>query len=490
LQSSEKSLLVRKLPYTTAAAADIARPLRELGEVAIWESSRSSPKDKTFSRHASNRYSYICALPRFELRVQNGLLVRKGRESEAAEFEPLTGEPLSQLEDVLDQLGAIGDTEENDTLPPFTRGVIGFISYDCVRYFEKLPGVQAGDRAPDAFFLVVDSLIVIDHLEKQTIVICSLDPALPFRAAETDRLRRIEILQQALEETNVSAPEQQVALFEHELPYRLALEKTEFVKRVARAREYIAAGDIFQVVLANTLTIDRTFNPFDAYATLKRVNPSPYHFQLSCGEHAIVGASPEAMLQSVKADGRMVALTRPVAGTYPREQAGDGALQLDEKERAEHIMLIDLARNDLGRVATLGSVEASDLFAVERYRHLDHLVSEVRAVLRPEVTPFDALRASFPIGTLAGAPKIRAMEIISELEGPSRGVFGGAVLMRGANGFLDACVAIRCLHFGKTNTEIRVGAGIVYDSLPEREFEECLWKARPLLQTLKQLEAE
>lgn len=378
-----------------------------------------------------------------------------------------------------------------NSIPPFIDGAVGFLAYDAVSYFERIKGASLHAVEPEAFFVVPQTLLVLDQEQEMLLIISS---------ASTNELR---LALQDSPRTVSSTSLQNHAPSSTTPPLSGTLSENTFVKMVEKAKEYIAAGDIFQVVLANTFALDTVPNPISLYQTLRHLNPSPYHFYIRFGEQSLVGASPEVMLRSLLAESTNLptssVFTRPVAGTYPRDQNAAQSVEqsieklpTDKKECAEHIMLIDLARNDLGRVARIGSVEVSDLFSVETYSHVHHLVSQVSCQLASEESALSALRASFPIGTLAGTPKIRAMEIIAELEGPSRGIFGGAVIMAGSNGYLDSGVAIRSAVLGPKTAVIRAGAGIVHDSIPEREYRECLWKAEAMRRAISQsiLQAE
>lgn len=403
------------------------------------------------------------------------------------------GDPLNIVLSALEERFGMHQAFCSTSLPPFLGGAVGFVSYDAVNNYERIRGLQRHEEEPELYFVVVDRLLAIDWRDA---VLHSVRWSAPDgRDSAEERSDEVR-LQQRLREiasTESAYPTEQGA---RTGAMRSRLDRRQFVQCVCRAKEYIAAGDAFQVVLSNTMDCSGSFDPLSSYLRLKQNNPSPYHFFLPFaanrgGRKTLIGASPEVMLQSeLQPGGRTRVFMRPVAGTYPRAsiEADDRErarrLAADEKELAEHLMLVDLERNDIGRVAEIGSVRVKDLFSVETYRDVHHLVSEVSGLLEPGTHALHALAACFPIGTLAGAPKIRAMEIISELEPDARGIFGGAVVMVGADGLLDSCVAIRSAVISRGGATVRAGAGIVHDSIPDREHEECRWKARALLHSL------
>ncbi len=402
-------------------------------------------------------------------------------------------DPLVLVQAVVEERFGLDLQCFSECLPPFLGGAIGFVSYDAIGYYESIAGLQRHSTEPEIYFALVDKLIVVDNAEDVLHIVewPSVD------GAEKEEFAWLTEVRSLLEAGAQREQERPGSSQASPKPVHSVFSKSRFIEVVERAKEYIIAGDIFQVVLAHTLECDGKFDPFISYFKLKHSNPSPYHYLLRFPEAGgdcatLIGSSPEVMLQSAPTErgAETRVFMRPVAGTYPRvsdskldrEQAD--ALRADEKERAEHLMLVDLERNDIGRVAEIGSVKVSDLFSVETYRDVHHLVSEVSGVLPQGCHPFAALRSCFPIGTLAGTPKIRAMEIIAELEGPGRGIFGGAVVMLGADGMLDSCVAIRNAIIRSDSAVVRAGAGIVHDSVSEREHRECHWKAQAVLSSL------
>jgi anthranilate synthase component 1 len=396
-------------------------------------------------------------------------------------------------------------------LPRFCGGAVGYAGYDAVRYVERLPGPPPDDRGlPDLCFAYYDRMVVFDHVNKTVAAVAHahVDPGDLRRCYQTacDRVDRlVERLQQGVADLQLTdvAPVGEVTV-----PYRSNFERQAFEAAVERCKEYIRAGDVFQVVLSQRLQTETRARPFDIYRTLRVVNPSPFLFYLRCdappapvavegggsggGPFCLVGSSPEIM---ARVEGGLLTI-RPLAGTRRRGQSEEEdaclatELLADPKERAEHIMLVDLGRNDVGRVASYGTVQLSDVLTVERYSHVMHLCSTVTGRLRPGTTAFDALRACLPAGTLSGAPKVRAMEIIDELEPVRRGPYGGAVGYVDFSGNMDTCIALRTMVIKGQTVYLQAGAGIVYDSVPANEREETLSKARGLLRALEMAEKQ
>ncbi len=373
-------------------------------------------------------------------------------------------------------------------LPPFAGGAIGYLAYDAVRLAEKIPATHADDIGlDDAVFLLFDGLVAFDHVRQAVWVIRQVftDGPGSLRAKYNAAVRSIRATRAQLERPlEPGRPHARGG----RLRVRSNFSRARFLAAVRRAKGYIRAGDIFQVVLSQRFSARTAADPLEIYRALRVINPSPYLYFLRLGDLAVAGSSPEML---VKVEGRD-ALYRPIAGTRPRGRDEREDLRLerelrtDPKERAEHIMLVDLGRNDLGRVSEYGSVRVDDLMFVERYSHVMHLVSSLRGRLRPEVDCFDVLMACFPAGTLTGAPKVRAMEIIEELEPSRRGIYGGAVLYLDYSGNMDSCIAIRTLVQKGTTAYIQAGGGIVADSVPQREYEETVNKARALLTALEE----
>ncbi|CAM5281402.1 Anthranilate synthase component 1 OS=Streptomyces rochei OX=1928 GN=G3I25_21885 PE=3 SV=1 [Streptomyces rochei] len=381
-------------------------------------------------------------------------------------------------------------------LPPFHGGIVGYLGYEAARHFEELP-LAAGEPPglPESAFLAADDLVVFDHATRRILLMTLYRPALE---SYDDAVARITHLNRRLRDADRPAgfagrPLADTAAAGTDTDgWTANLTEAQFTDRVARAREHIAAGDAFQIVLSRRLSRPLRAAPLDLYRHLRATNPSPYmyHLSLGGGRH-IIGASPELL---VKATGRTVR-TRPLAGTRPRHPDPEEDLRLerellaDEKERAEHVMLVDLGRNDLGRVTEPGTVRVERLMRVERFSHVMHLSSTVAGRLAPGRDALDALRSAFPAGTLSGAPKIRAMEIIAELEPERRGVYGGALGFVGADGLTDFAIALRTMVVADGQVHVQAGAGIVADSDPAAEFRETLHKSRAMLTAVRRAEA-
>jgi anthranilate synthase component 1 len=380
-------------------------------------------------------------------------------------------------------------------LPSFCGGAVGYAGYDTVRYVERLPHAPQDDRRlPDLCFAFYDRMVIFDHINKTVIPVANAhvdprNPAAGYHAACAQVDRLVERLQQNVADLQLT----DIAPVGHsQRAFRSNFGPGEFETAVEKCKEYIKAGDIFQVVLSQRLQTETTARQFDIYRTLRVVNPSPFMFYLKTGPFCLVGASPEIM---TRVEGDKVTI-RPLAGTRRRgkteeeDQALADDLLADPKERAEHIMLVDLGRNDVGRVARYGTVQISDVMAVERYSHVMHICSNVTGRLREGLTAFDALRACLPAGTLSGAPKVRAMEIIDELEPHRRGPYGGAVGYIDFTGNMDTCIALRTMVLKGQTAYLQAGAGIVADSVPEKELEETLNKAMVLLRALEVAETQ
>ncbi|MDZ7361262.1 MAG: anthranilate synthase component I [candidate division KSB1 bacterium] len=376
-------------------------------------------------------------------------------------------------------------------LPRFTGGFVGYFGYDTVRDLENLPAPppalrpesdQTTTKFPDAEFGLYDTVIVFDHVQQQILLITNVlldDGELNVRRRYEEAGERLEKIRAQIC-APLQPPESRSSSPAHLPEPHANFPRQEFLAAVGRAKEHIAAGDIFQAVLSQRFSCALSVSPFQIYRALRRINPSPYMYFLQHDENCLIGSSPEALL---RVENR-VAEVRPIAGTRRRgtdaaeDHRLEAELRADAKERAEHLMLVDLGRNDLGRVCEFGSVEANELMAVERYSHVMHLVSNVRGKLRPEFDAIDALRACFPAGTVSGAPKIRAMEIIDKLEPERRGPYAGAVGYLDFSGNLDTCITIRTIWTQGQQAFFQAGAGIVADSDPVREYQETIEKSR------------
>jgi anthranilate synthase component 1 len=383
-------------------------------------------------------------------------------------------------------------------LPPFTAGAVGFFAYDVVRQIERLPETAEDElNVPDACLMFFDEVLAFDHVKKEIFLIITADLTREKDAAKAyaKAIKRLDRLEKELAQPLPPQRRRKKALGPLELTPRTR--KRDYMKAVAKVKDYITAGDIFQCVLSQRFDCQPGVDPFEIYRSLRIVNPSPYMYFLRFPMRArgakketaahIVGSSPELL---VRVHGRKIEY-HPIAGTRPRgeDEAADKRLEedllRDEKETAEHVMLVDLGRNDLGRVSDFGSVKVKELMFVERYSHVMHLVSALEGTLKPELAPVDALRSCFPAGTLSGAPKIRAMEIIEELEPARRGVYGGSILYADFNGNLDSCIAIRTLFTHDGNGYVQAGGGVVADSVPQTEFEETVNKSKAVVRAIE-----
>jgi anthranilate synthase component 1 len=429
------------------------------------------------------RYTFIGIEP-YQKMTARGRSIRVKTGKKVREFE---GDVFEQLKRAL----AGHKAARLAGLPPFTAGAVGFFAYDVVRLIERLPELAKDELGvPDACLMFFDQVVAFDHVKKEILLIATAD--LTRGGSYEQALKRLDKMERQLAST---LPPQRHRPVKGKLEMEPRTSKAKFLKAVARAKEYIASGDVFQCVLSQRFDCVPGVPAFEVYRALRIVNPSPYMFFLRFGMEAdktasaahIVGSSPELL---VRVHGRAVEY-RPIAGTRPRsadeveDRAFEASLRADEKEVAEHVMLVDLGRNDVGRVSEFGSVKVKDLMFVERYSHVMHLVSSIEGKLRADLEPIDAFKACFPAGTLSGAPKIRAMEIIEELEPARRGVYGGSVFYADFSGNLDSCIAIRTLFMNGKQGHVQAGAGIVADSVPEMEFAECANKAKAVVRAIE-----
>lgn len=426
------------------------------------------------------RYSFMGMDPIFTFRSKGAytsIHSDKGCEEQTAE------DPLGLLQTRL----AAYRPAQIGGLPRFFGGAVGYIGYEMVSFFEPIPDALADElRVPDSWFMVPRTVLIFDNLKQSIKVVANVhltkesDPAVCYGEA-VDRIEGIidRLQQPVLAQANL----QQMSV---PPSIRSKIPKAQFESMISQAKEYIRQGEIIQVVLSQGFETEAAAVPFDVYRALRRINPSPYLFYLQFDGAALLGSSPEVM---VRLEDRCVTL-RPIAGTRPRgrtdveDKALEAELLADPKERAEHVMLVDLARNDVGRVAEFGTVKLSDLMVVEHYSHVMHIVSNVEGTLRNGLSAFDVLRASFPAGTVSGAPKVRAMEIIHELEPCRRGPYAGAVGYFGFGGNMDFAITIRSILIKDAKAYIQTGAGIVADSIPSREYEETEHKGKALFEAV------
>ena len=500
LALSRKHSLV---PVYRTVTADLETPVSAFLRIAAEEPEAFLLESVEGGEHVG-RYTFIGVQP-YKKMVARGtrITVREGRRESSFD-----GDIFTELKKALS-----GHTPARlPGLPPFTAGAVGFFAYDVVRQIETLPSLAKDELGvPDACLMFFDQVLAFDHVKKEIHLMVTADLTREAREGAYDRaVRRLNKMEKQLAS---ALPVRRKKKPLGKLKVTARTPKAAFLKAVEQTKEYIAAGDVFQCVLSQRFDCVPGVDAFEVYRALRIVNPSPYMYFLRFGlegERAksekqilryakddnkkknttvahIVGSSPELL---VRVHGREVEY-RPIAGTRPRsadeveDRALEADLRADEKEVAEHIMLVDLGRNDVGRVSEFGSVRVKDLMFVERYSHVMHLVSALEGKLKAEMEPIDALRACFPAGTLSGAPKIRAMEIIEELEPARRGVYGGSVLYADFSGNVDSCIAIRTLYMNGEQGHFQAGAGIVADSVPEREFDESVNKARAVVRAIE-----
>jgi anthranilate synthase component 1 len=457
------------------------------GSACLFESVVGGEKVGRYSFLAAEPFMLLEAFDRDVTLTRNGIHERVPTES-----------PLAELRSRVQEIRVAKLPE----LPPFVGGAVGYAGYDTVRYVEKLPNAPPDDRKlPDLSFAFYDHMLVFDNVQKTAIVVALArirqdgeptsvggNAGQRIRTSYDDACRRVDRLIEKLAKPSGELAPVDIAIGgEPQLQYESNFTQPQFEDAVRKCVEYIRAGDIFQVVISQRLAVPLAVEPFEVYRTLRVVNPSPFMFFLRTPHCTLVGSSPEIMVRVV--DGKVT--VRPLAGTRRRGRTDAEDRQLadellaDPKERAEHVMLVDLGRNDVGRVARYGSVELSDVMVIERYSHVMHITSNVTGQLTPERDSFDALAACLPAGTVSGAPKVRAMQIIDEIEPHRRGPYAGAVGYIDFAGNMDTCIALRTIVIQNGTAYVQAGAGIVADSVPEREFEETLNKARGLLKAIE-----
>ena len=426
------------------------------------------------------RYSFIGVDPYAVFTVEDGKAFLTERTGKRTELPAPDGKPFFALRELMKQ----HPTARPDGLPPLSGGAVGSMNYEIAGEFEKLPAPKTKTGSPDAMFMMTGEMIVFDNLRHTVMIIVEVRPGENPEADYEQAQKRIMDLRRKMTQRK----EHPFSDTPSEIILKPKISREAFCGMVERAREYIRKGDIIQVVPSQKFTAEEKVDPVNVYRALRLINPSPYLFYLKHGDHLLIGSSPETM---VKLDCGTASI-RPIAGTRKRGRTRqeDAALAdellSDEKERAEHLMLVDLGRNDLGRLAEPGSVQLKDFMEVQRYSHVMHLVSNIDAILRPEFDAFDLAAAAFPAGTLSGAPKIRAMEIIHELEPEARGAYGGAVGYFSNTGNMDLAIVIRTLEINRGVLTLQAGAGIVADSVPEKEYEETLNKGAAVMKALRQ----
>jgi anthranilate synthase component I len=437
------------------------------------------------------RYSFIGVEPRCVYTIRGRTLERRENGSpEILAAEP-GSDPFRLLERELGRLCTPSAPDSPSPLPRFLGGLVGYMGFECARYFEpRLAPLLHPSPFPEAVFLLADTIVAFDHIRHSLFLI-----AYPFDGGKEAR-RKLNTLEKRLRRPLSAADSAQgTGASASPASFESNIGQERYEQMVCAAKEHIAAGDIFQMLPSQRLSRATKAPPFDIYRALRRLNPSPYMFFFDFGNFDgepfyLAGSSPEVF---VRLEGNRASL-RPIAGTSPRgatseeDAAIEARLLADPKERAEHVMLVDLGRNDLGRVCRYGTVQVPEYAVIERYSHVMHIVSQVEGEMRPGKTAFDLVRASFPAGTVSGAPKVRAMEIIAELEPDGRGPYGGAVGYFSFDGSMDTCLAIRTLIGRGKTVSVQAGAGVVADSDPHREYQETMNKARAVLMAVEQAE--
>ncbi|MDE1160592.1 MAG: anthranilate synthase component I [Acidobacteriaceae bacterium] len=508
--SREFSSLARQyqlVPVTRTVVADLETPVSAFLRVAA-EEPEAFLLESVEGGERIGRYTFIGIRPYRRITARGTeLTLREGRKRRVFQ-----GDIFDELKQALESTSLA----KLPGLPPFVAGAVGFFAYDVVRQIETLPS-HAKDElgAPDAHLMFFDEVLAFDHVKKAIHLMVTAGARKPIdKTSYADALRRLDRLERTLTTAEIVKPKKSRKPLPP-LKLNARTKPAQFMKSVDAVKEYIRAGDIFQCVLSQRFDCTPGVDPFSIYRSLRIVNPSPYMYFLrfpndraqestaspkrrkSSGPSAvgpdpsslchIVGSSPELLVRVH--NGRVE--YRPIAGTRPRgadessDLAHEASLRADAKEVAEHVMLVDLGRNDVGRVSEYGSVKVTDLMFVERYSHVMHLVSSLEGTLREGLSPLDAFKSCFPAGTLSGAPKIRAMEIIDELEPARRGVYGGSIVYADFSGNFDSCIAIRTLFMDGDQGHIQSGAGIVADSVPEKEHEECKNKAAAVVRAIE-----
>jgi len=433
------------------------------------------------------RYSFLGSRPSVIVKSSGrSVEITRAGKKQKTQFDR---DPLEAVKTLLAEYKPVPDP----SLPRFFGGAVGFMGYDVVNYFEDLPArPKEGLDLPDVFFMITDTLVIFDNVTHKLKVVSNAHvKGRSIEAAYKEATRKINALVKKIKTAvrgQGSGARGKRKARSHVLTSNFT--QPQYEQAVLKAKEYIKAGDIFQVVPSQRFQTKISVEPYEIYRALRLINPSPYMYFLRCGSATVVGASPEVM---VRLEGERIDL-RPIAGTRKRgtteeeDQALADELLADPKERAEHIMLVDLGRNDVGRVSEPGSVSVSELMVIERYSHVMHIVSNVRGKLSPGKDSYDVIRACFPAGTVSGAPKIRAMQIIDELEPTKRGPYAGAVGYFGFSGNMDTCITIRTLVIKDGTAYIQAGGGVVADSDPAAEYQETVNKARAMMRAVEMAE--
>lgn len=473
------------IPVYTEIVADSETPVSAFqkidhgGHAFLLESAETSDQ--------VGRYSFVGNDPRLIFR-STGRAIEITEQGATRSYEA-AGDPLAELQKLMAQYRPLPMPDAGASLPLFSGGAVGYLAYDVVRHFEPSVGAPPPDELglPETLFLITDTLLIFDHRLRRIRVVSNAfvesgnaDAAYDLACAKISSL--LEKLAQPAQLPAINAFTDAPAITPESNTTR-----EEYLRMVATAQEYIRAGDVFQIVPSQRFETPYTGDPLTLYRALRFVNPSPYLFLLKfADEFALVGSSPELHVRAMRGKVEI----RPIAGTRRRgaddaeDEANAAELLADEKERAEHLMLVDLARNDMGRIAEFGSVEVTDFMTIERYSHVMHIVSNVIGQLHPDRNAYDVMRATFPAGTVSGSPKVRAMQIINELEKSKRNTYAGAVCYFGFDGNLDSCIVLRTVALKNGKAYVQAGGGVVADSTPEGEFQETVNKAMAMMRAL------
>ena len=473
----------RRIPISYELFSDIATPIEVL-RILKGISDHAYMLESVEDSQKWGRYSFLGYDPLLEFTCQNGIVTIKGDK----DFNELTDDEVvietTNPGDVIKDLVKKNKSPKLDYLPPFTGGFVGYFAYDYIKYSEPSLNLDAEnqDQFKDIDLMLFDKVIAFDNFKQKIILIVNM---------KTDDLENNyeKACEELVEIADLikTGKKAEIEPLELKSDFKPAFSREKYCNMVDRAKYYIREGDIFQVVLSNRIEADISGSLFDTYRVLRTTNPSPYMFYFSSNDIEIAGASPETL---VKLNGNKL-YTFPLAGTRPRGKTDEEDLKLeeellsDEKELAEHNMLVDLGRNDIGRIAEIGSVKVDKYLSIERFSHVMHIGSTVTGTLRSDLDSLSAIDSILPAGTLSGAPKIRACEIINELEDNKRGIYGGAIGYVDLSGNIDTCISIRIAFARNNKVFIRSGAGIVADSVPEKEFDECLNKAAAVINALK-----
>ena len=473
----------RRIPISYELYSDIATPIEVL-RILKGVSNHTYMLESIEDSQKWGRYTFLGYDPLLEFTCQNGIVKIRGD----SEFEKLTDEEKTIKTDnpreIIKELVVKNKSPKLEYLPPFTGGFVGYFAYDYIKYCEPSLNLDAEnqDQFKDIDLMLFDKVIAFDNFKQKIILITNMktdDLEANYRKACDDLIEIADLIRNG-EKTYIEP-------LKLKSDFKPVFSREKYCSMVEKAKNYIYEGDIFQVVLSNRIEAEITGSLFDTYRVLRTTNPSPYMFYFSSNDIEIAGASPETL---VKLTGNQL-YTFPLAGTRPRGKTDEEDLQLerellsDEKELAEHNMLVDLGRNDIGRISEIGSVKVDKYLSIERFSHVMHIGSTVSGVLRNDLDSLAAIDSILPAGTLSGAPKIRACEIINELEDNKRGIYGGAIGYVDLSGNIDTCISIRIAFARNNKVFIRSGAGIVADSVPDNEFDECLNKAAAVINALK-----